>query len=103
MTVEHASMMEPKMQAAVAELQHLILTRFPSTIFTVSEADDPDGVYMRAIFDADDTDEVFDLLLDRMTDLQVDDGLPIYVEPVRTPERQAASRKRAQQAWATSL
>lgn len=27
-------MMDPEMQAAVAELQHLILTRFPSTVFT---------------------------------------------------------------------
>ena len=96
-------MMDPEMQAAVAELQHLILTRFPSTVFTVGEADDPDGVYMRAIVDVDDTDEVIKVFLDRMTDLQVEDGLPIYVVPVRTPARRGALLHRQQAARSISV
>lgn len=103
MTIQRDSMTDPKMQAAVAELQHLILTRFPSTVFTVGEADDPDGLYMRAVVDVDDTDEVIEVFLDRMTDIQVEDGLPIYVVPVRTPERRAAVHQRQVAGLAISL
>ncbi len=74
---------DARLQAAVEELQALILSRLPTTTFTVGEADDPDGVYMRAIDDVDDTDEVIEVLLDRLVDLQVDAELPIYVVPVR--------------------
>lgn len=103
MTIERDFMTDPRMQAAVAELQHLIQTRFPSTVFTAGEADDPDGVYMRAIVDVDDTDEVIEVFLDRMTDIQVEDGVPIYVVPVRTPERRAADRRRQEAGLAISL
>ena len=49
------------MQAAVDELQQLILAKLPTTTFTLGEApDEPDSVYMRAIVDVDDTDDVTD-------------------------------------------
>ena len=96
MTVEHDHMTDPKMQAAVAELQELIRSHYPSTTFTVGEAEDPDGVYLRAIVDVEDTDEVTEVFIDRMIDLQVEEGLPIYVVPVRTPERIAALRQQQQ-------
>ena len=82
------------MQAAIAELQEPILSHFPGTTFTVGEADDPDGIYMRAIVDIDDTDDVIEVILDRLVDMQVDEGLPLYVVPVRTPERIAAALER---------
>jgi hypothetical protein len=78
---------DPRMRAAVAELQELILAHFPSTTFEVGEADYPDEVYMRAIVDVDDTDDVIAIFLDRLVGLQVDENLPIWVAPVRTPER----------------
>ena len=90
----HFSPKDPRMESAIAELQELILARFPTTTFTVGDAWDPDGVYMRAIVDVDDPDEVTEVFIDRMTDLQIDDGLPIYVVPVRTPAREAAERRR---------
>ncbi|MGI8977205.1 MAG: hypothetical protein ACR2GS_10850 [Thermomicrobiales bacterium] len=83
----------PKMQAAVDELQELIRSHYSETTFTVGDADDPDSVYMRAVVDVDDTDEVTDVLIDRLVDLQVDENLPIYVVTVRTPERIAAQRQ----------
>jgi hypothetical protein len=83
------------MQAAIAELQELILSHFPETSFTVGEAEDPDGVYMRAIVDIDDTDEVTEIFIDRLVDLQVDERLPIYVVTIRTPERIAAAFEQA--------
>jgi len=82
---------DPRMQAAVAELQELIRSHFPTATFDVGEADDPDGVYMRAVVDIDDTDEVTEVFIDRLVDMQVEEGLPIYVVPVRTPERIAAA------------
>lgn len=103
MTNRFDYMANPEMQAAVTELQDLILTRYPSTVFTVGEADDPDGVYMRAVVDVDDPDEVTEVFIDRMIDLQVEGGLPIYVVPVRTPERLAALRQRQEAARAISV
>jgi hypothetical protein len=61
----------------------------------VGEADDPDGVYMRAIVDVDDTDEVTEFFIDRLVDLQVEENPLISVITVRTPERIAAAIERA--------
>ncbi len=87
---------DPKMQAAVDELQQLILAHFPLTTFTVGEAEEPDGVYMRAIVDVDDADEVADVFMNRLVDFQVEENLPIHVVTVRTPERRAALRQQEQ-------
>lgn len=88
---------DPKMQAAVDELQQLILACFPSTTFTVGEEpEEPDSVYMRVIVDVDDTDEVADVFIDRLADFQIDENLPLYVVTVRAPERQAAAREQKQ-------
>lgn len=98
MAHEHDYLADPRIQVAVTELQDLIRSHYPTTTFTVGETDDPEGVYMRAIVDVDDTDEVTDVFMDRLVDLQVEDGLPIYVVPVRTPERIAAALQERQQA-----
>lgn len=98
MTAEHNHSTDSKMQVAVTELQELIRSHYPSTTFTVGEADDPEGVYMRAIVDVDDTDDVIAVFLDRLVDLQVKNELPIYVVPVRTPERIAAFQQRQHEA-----
>lgn len=85
---------DPHMQAAIKEIQGLILAKFPGTTFTMGEWDEPGSVYMRAIVDVDDTDEVTALFIDRLVDFQVDENLPIYVVTVRTPERRAAAEER---------
>jgi hypothetical protein len=87
-------LIDPRMQAAIKEIQNLILAKFPGTTFTVGEWDEPGSVYMRAIVDVDDTDEVTELFIDRLVDFQVDENLPIYVVTVRTPERRAAAAER---------
>lgn len=90
----------PRMQAAIAELQALILDRFPDTTFDVGEADEHGVVFVRAVVDVDDPDEVTAIFIDRMVDLLVEDGLPVYVVPVRTPAREAVERRRQQEARA---
>jgi hypothetical protein len=83
---------EPRIQAAVTELQDRIRQRYPSARFSVSHGygDDYDGVYIRATVDVEDTDEVLDLVIERLVDMQVEEELPINVIPVRPLERIAA-------------
>jgi hypothetical protein len=77
----------PRMQEAVEELKQLITARFPQAAFAIEEGFDPAGVYLIAIVDIDDTDEVIDVVGDRLVELQVDEGLLIYVTPLRPIER----------------
>jgi len=60
----------------------------------------PNIVHLYAEVDVEDTDEVLDVVIDRLVDMQAEEGLPIFVIPVQTPERIAAgweSRRREPQ------
>jgi hypothetical protein len=80
----------PRMEEAIAEMKERISRRFPTTTYEMYQGEDPVGIYLVAIVDTDDREEVMDLFLDRLVDLQVDEGLPLFVIPERTPERNAA-------------
>ncbi|HWV34825.1 MAG TPA: hypothetical protein VNZ55_04280 [Thermomicrobiales bacterium] len=84
----------PKMQASIEEIQSLIRTHDPSATFEILESPEPEGVYMRAIVDADERWPVVDSFIDRLAEIQVDDELPLYVVVVRTPERMKAAFQR---------
>jgi hypothetical protein len=75
---------------AVDEMRLLVSAQFPGTTYELAAGDDPDGLYLTAAVDVDDPDAVVDVFVDRLFSLQVDEGLPVYVIPIRTPERQAA-------------
>lgn len=93
---------DQRVQRALDELQALVFQRYPETSFRVSPAeDDPEIVHLTAMVDVDDTEEVVDLVIDRMMQIQIDEGLPIFVIPVRTPERVMQLRRAAQAAKAT--
>ena len=79
MTTQSTRPIPERIQDALQTLKDLIHVRFPEAMFTVFDHDDPPGVYLRAIVDVDDTDRVRDLYLDRLVEMQVDEGLPIYV------------------------
>jgi hypothetical protein len=84
---------DSRLQAAIDELQGLILARYPEATFSVSPAeDDPRITHLVTTIDIDDTEEVIDLVIERMLQLQVEDGLPIYVVPVRPFSRILARR-----------
>ena len=87
MIAERATSTDGRLDAAVAELQERILEHYPSATFDIAPGDDPDGVYITAIVDVADTDEVFDVVVERLLKMQVEDGLPIHVLPVRPVER----------------
>ncbi len=79
---------DSRTQQAIDELQHAILSRYPAAGFEVGPAeDDPNTIHITTIVDVDDPDEVGDLVLDRILELQTEEGIPIHVIPIRTPER----------------
>jgi hypothetical protein len=77
----------PRMQEAVEELKRLITKRFPEAAFVVEEGFDPEGIYLVTTVDIADTDDVIAVVGDRLVELQVDEGLPVYVTPLRPIDR----------------
>jgi hypothetical protein len=83
MSVERAYQDDPRLLAAAAELREMIAARYPGATFEVTRGDDPVGLYLIPTVDVDDTEDVAEVVADRLLVLQVDDELPIYVFPVR--------------------
>ncbi|MGH2461970.1 MAG: hypothetical protein ACRDIY_24200 [Chloroflexota bacterium] len=84
----------PRIQRAVDELRGMILRRYPTASFAVARAaDEPENVHLTAVVDVEDTDEVLDLVIDRVVQLQVEEGVPVHVIPIRTPVRVLAELK----------
>jgi translation elongation factor EF-1alpha len=80
-------------QQAATELQTLIRQRYPDATFSVTRGqDDPNAFHLRTVVDVEDTDAVRDFVRDRIMEIQIDQGVPIFVIPVRTPERVKAMR-----------
>ena len=70
---------DPRIQAALAELQGLIAARYPDATFTIARGEDPEGIRLVATIDIEDLDAVADIFTDRLVDMQVEEGLPVYV------------------------
>ena len=87
MSQERPLTLTPAMEKGVNELKGRISARFPQASFVVEEGFDPKGVYLVTTVDIADTDEVIDIVGDRLVELQVDEGLPIYVTPLRPIQR----------------
>ena len=95
MKPENPVRLTPRMQEAIDELKGLITAYFPQAAFVLEEAFDPEGVYLVTTVDIADTDEVIDVIGDRLVELQVDEGLPLYVTPLRPIDHVVAElRKR---------
>ena len=87
MRQERSIPLTPAMEKAVNELKGSICERFPQASFVVEEGFDPKGIYLVTTVDIADTDEVIDVIGDRLVELQVDEGLPIYVTLLRPIQR----------------
>jgi hypothetical protein len=90
MSTRQKSLHDPRMTEAVRSLQTLISSHYPTATFRTFHGEDPDGVYLRTAVDLDDPDVVMDLAIDRLLKYQLDEGLPVYLLPVRTEARIAA-------------
>jgi hypothetical protein len=73
--------------AALTELQEAIRAQYPTASFAVTRGEDPEGTYLYATVDVEDTDAVVDVFIDRLLHFQGEEGLPLYVIPVRPAER----------------
>jgi hypothetical protein len=87
MKQENQIHLTPRLQEAVEELKQLITARFPQATFVVEEGFDPEGIYLVTTVDIADTDEIIAVVGDRLVELQVDEGLPLYVTPLRPLDR----------------
>ena len=96
MNTENHIHLTPRMKAAIDELKGLITARFPQAAFVIEEGFDPEGVYLITTVDIADTDEVIAVIGDRLVELQVDEGLPVYVTPLRPIERVVAELRNRQ-------
>lgn len=87
MATSSSLLSDPRMMAAIAELTQLIHSRYPDTTFTTELGENGEAVFVTAVVDVDDPDEVVDCFIDRAVALQVDEGLPLHIIPMRTTER----------------
>jgi hypothetical protein len=90
MNTDNYVRLTPRMEEAVHELKGLITARFPQAAFVVEEGFDPEGIYLVTTVDIADTDEVIAVVGDRLVELQVDEGLSVYVIPLRPIKRVVA-------------
>lgn len=81
--IDQAMATDPRVLAAIAEFERLISDRYPEATFEVMYGDDPDGIYLMATVDLEDTLQVLDTIMDRMLEVQIDEELPVYVIPIR--------------------
>lgn len=84
----------PRLQEALDELRGLVAARYPDATFDLFRGEDPEGVYLSATADVENLYDLIDIVLDRLVDLQVEENLPVYFAPRRTPEREASVRAR---------
>ena len=78
---------DPKMNAAIEEMENLIREHYPEAIFSVEDGEDPFDVYLTVMIDVEDRDGVVDVFIDRLVDLHVAEELPLHVLPIRPPAR----------------
>ena len=78
---------DPRIQAALVELQTLIQHHYPAATFQETFGEDPEGVYLIVTIDVEDTDDVIEVYIERLLELQIDEGLSLYVMPLRPIDR----------------
>ncbi len=95
---------DPKVDRALEELKVIIRQRYPEAQFRIGTSpDDPDIIELVTVVDDDDPNQLLDLVVDRQMELQIDDGLPIFVVTEPTPERAAAQLAAAQARKSTGV
>ena len=103
MSIESHVPLIPRIEDAVQELKGLITAGFPPASFVVEEGCGPEGIYLVVTVDIADTDEVIDVIRGRLLELQVTEGLPIYVTPLRPITRGLAQLREREMAAPRSL
>lgn len=100
--------LDPQTRWAIKEIEGLITRWYPTITFAVTQSADPPGIRVLATVDIDDLDEVLDLYIHRLTQLQIEVGLPLSAPSQcrhrsASPDSSSAScRPRAETAGQTS-
>ena len=71
MSNERIGEYDPRIRQALVELRAMVREQWPEASFEVSRGEDPEGIYLDATVDTEDTDEVMDVVIDRLLELQV--------------------------------
>jgi hypothetical protein len=79
----HIDITNPRLLEASTELETLLRAAYPDASFSRLWLDDPEGMHLRVIVAVDDPEEVFDLVCDRLLHFQIEEGLPLYLVPLR--------------------
>ena len=88
---------DPQMKQAIVELTATIRAKYPAASFAVRcGIDDPREIWITTTVDLDDPDEVVDLVIDRLLELQIEQGVPVHVLPIHPPERVAETLRQQQ-------
>ncbi|MGH2541177.1 MAG: hypothetical protein ACRDIB_00175 [Ardenticatenaceae bacterium] len=109
MNHEQLSGLDARVVQALDELTGIIQSHYPEAQFTVGRGyDEPENVHLMTTVDRDDADEVLDLVSDRLVELQVEERIPVYVIPLRSPAKiladlQSAAPRRSVRLSLTSL
>ncbi len=86
------------MQQAIEELKKIIRQKYPEATFRIERSpEDPRIIHLMPIVDVEDTDEVLDVVIDRQREFLVEERLPLFVVPLRTPARNEAIRQAMKQ------
>lgn len=90
---------DTRTRAALAELKQLVRQRYPDATFAVRRGeDDPDCIHLVATVDVEDGGEVIEAVVERLMEIQIEQGLPIFVIPLRPRESVLAMRRDAEEA-----
>lgn len=90
---------DPEMMRAFSELSDIILQQFPQARIWVSEITDPvSGISLNVEVDTDNSGDVMDLILDRLVEYAVTDGLHIYPLITRPAARNIEAFQRRNEA-----
>ena len=93
MSREYLKTLDAPRQEAVTQLTDLVRQHYPDATFTVAPGEeDPAITHILAMVDVDDPDEVTDLTIERELAF-LEQGMAVYVIPLRTPEREAALQR----------
>jgi len=79
----HKKPWDERTQKVIDEVQATIKAAFPEAEFKVHRGEDPEGIYIGAYTKAEDGFCVLDLVNDWLVDLNVEEGLGIYVVPIQ--------------------
>ena len=91
---------DPRVEVAIAQLMGLVRSRFPSATSSLFRRDDEDALTLRVEVDTDDLDDVVEIVLDKLYEVQVEQGLPLHLVTTWPPERVTAHFVDAQRAAA---